>query len=107
MEETPQEKKLRLAKLYLEQLRQHGESRPAAGAGAPAGRLRELSPALVRCVCCRGGAGGGGGGGDPAGGSHRRPAEGGRGEQGGGRIPSVPVAAAGSARLPWSRGRLR
>lgn len=25
VEETPQEKKLRLAKLYLEQLRQHGE----------------------------------------------------------------------------------
>ncbi|NXF38229.1 U3IP2 protein, partial [Nyctibius bracteatus] len=36
VEETPQEKKLRLAKLYLEQLRQHGESRPAPG--APAGQ---------------------------------------------------------------------
>uniref|UniRef100_A0A8C6JR90 U3 small nucleolar RNA-interacting protein 2 n=1 Tax=Melopsittacus undulatus TaxID=13146 RepID=A0A8C6JR90_MELUD len=30
VEETPQEKKLRLAKLYLEQLRQHGESRAGA-----------------------------------------------------------------------------
>uniref|UniRef100_A0A8D0EU16 U3 small nucleolar RNA-interacting protein 2 n=1 Tax=Strix occidentalis caurina TaxID=311401 RepID=A0A8D0EU16_STROC len=38
VDETPQEKKLRLAKLYLEQLRQYGESRPALGAGAPAGR---------------------------------------------------------------------
>ncbi|NWS61195.1 U3IP2 protein, partial [Chunga burmeisteri] len=32
VEETPQEKKLRLAKLYLEQLRQHGESCPVPGA---------------------------------------------------------------------------
>lgn len=31
MEETPQEKKLRLAKLYLEELRQHGESCRASG----------------------------------------------------------------------------
>ncbi|NXL44747.1 U3IP2 protein, partial [Podilymbus podiceps] len=39
VDETPQEKKLRLAKLYLEELRRHGESRPAPGAG-PAGRVR-------------------------------------------------------------------
>ncbi|NXD72776.1 U3IP2 protein, partial [Eolophus roseicapillus] len=32
VEETPQEKKLRLAKLYLEQLRQHGEPRAVPGA---------------------------------------------------------------------------
>uniref|UniRef100_A0A663F3N0 U3 small nucleolar RNA-interacting protein 2 n=1 Tax=Aquila chrysaetos chrysaetos TaxID=223781 RepID=A0A663F3N0_AQUCH len=51
VEETPQEKKLRLAKLYLEQLRQHGESCPAPGAGAPAGRLRlEQKGRLQRLV---------------------------------------------------------
>ncbi|NXL31510.1 U3IP2 protein, partial [Glaucidium brasilianum] len=48
VDETPQEKKLRLAKLYLEQLRQYGESRPAVGAGTPAGRPRALTPALMR-----------------------------------------------------------
>ncbi|NWT07142.1 U3IP2 protein, partial [Mionectes macconnelli] len=74
LDETPQEKKLRLAKQYLEELRQLGESRPAPeprrdGPGAGPG-----SHALSRR---RGGAGGGGGGGNPAGGSHRRPAEGG------------------------------
>lgn len=35
VEETPQEKKLRLAKLYLEQLRQYGESRPVPRWGGP------------------------------------------------------------------------
>ncbi|NXT24343.1 U3IP2 protein, partial [Syrrhaptes paradoxus] len=46
VEETPQEKKLRLAKLYLEQLRQHGESRPARGR-CPVGPPQALSPALT------------------------------------------------------------
>lgn len=101
IDETPQEKKLRLAKQYLEELRQYGESRPAPGAGAPAERPRALRPALTPYVCRRGGAGGGGGGGGGGvpGGSHRRPAEGGRGKRAGGRLPPIPVAAAGSAPL--------
>ncbi|NXY80027.1 U3IP2 protein, partial [Glareola pratincola] len=47
IDETPQEKKLRLAKQYLEELRQYGESRPAPGAGAPAGRPRAPIPSLT------------------------------------------------------------
>ncbi|NWT42343.1 U3IP2 protein, partial [Chroicocephalus maculipennis] len=50
IDETPQEKKLRLAKQYLEELRQYGESRPAPGAGAPAERPRALRPALTPYV---------------------------------------------------------
>lgn len=39
LEETAQEKKLRLAKLYLEQLRHQGEPRGRTGAGEPAPKL--------------------------------------------------------------------
>lgn len=99
VEETPQEKKLRLAKQYLEELRQLGEFRPAPvprGAGPGA----EPDPhALSRR---RGGAGRGGGG-TRAGGSHRRPAEGGRGERGDPYGLSVPLTAAGS--VPFLRDR--
>ncbi|NXK03925.1 U3IP2 protein, partial [Herpetotheres cachinnans] len=44
---TPQEKKLRLAKLYLAPPRQHGGSRPAPGAAVPPPRPVALSPALT------------------------------------------------------------
>lgn len=46
VEETPQEKKLRLAKVYLEELRQLGESRPvpAPRRGGPGRRARPSCP---------------------------------------------------------------
>ncbi|NXX58766.1 U3IP2 protein, partial [Scopus umbretta] len=51
VEETPQEKKLRLAKLYLEQLRQHGECRPAPAPvprrGERGGQPAARSPAVM------------------------------------------------------------
>ncbi|NXL64366.1 U3IP2 protein, partial [Chordeiles acutipennis] len=47
VEETPQEKKLRLAKLYLEQLRQLGESRPVPRKDGGGGQPPVLSPALT------------------------------------------------------------
>lgn len=99
VEETPQEKKLRLAKQYLEELRQLGESRPAPVSRGAAPGAEPGPHALSRR---RGGAGGGGGG-TRAGGPHRRPAEGGRGERGRGRGRSVPLTAAGSVPFPRDR----
>lgn len=46
MEETPQEKKLRLAKVYLEELRQLGESRPVTGGAAPGAEPGAHAPCL-------------------------------------------------------------
>ncbi|NXD03693.1 U3IP2 protein, partial [Certhia familiaris] len=71
VEETPQEKKLRLAKQYLEELRQLGKSRPAP---VPRGAAPGAEPDTQALSRRRGGASRGG---TRAGGSHRRPAEGG------------------------------
>lgn len=46
MDETPQEKKLRLAKLYLEELRQHGESPPGIRCRRPGGAAPGAEPGL-------------------------------------------------------------